>query len=467
MSHINLSKTRDNIPSESIGSIGTESNTLKEQNGGGLLSFLFDSGDKGQLITKAFHKGNVNAAVFLIEENFKIDCNYVDEHNRNALHYMVSYASYNKCIRAKLEEILNGGVDKRCVNLQDNVDKNTPLHIAVASGDDAIADLLIANGADKSLKNKYGDFVKDEPEQEKKNCNTNVFIKAANGPSNDEINKRLDNIVKLFATRSENSDTIGFDRHEAENTATIVEPIIEQPVNSYAPAPVDITDAGNVDSPETDQFISDIFKRLQQGGGKKSMRNVFTRKVSTYSENPISEGGHWSSGSSDFESSISDYSEYARAANNQKNELHQEAVKKIMKVLDIDDEYVARSYKALLYQKIKDEDPENKLSGLDRATKMLDLVKKTELKKFSKDEIDPIYDHLVKKDKEREERLKDMPKKEKKEKKQKSKKSKKSSEESVDSSEMSSSESLSDSQARLSLADSEFLTSNYGLSSDL
>ena len=472
MSHINLSKSLDNLQSESIGSIGTESNTLNAQSGGGLLSFLFDSGDKGQLITKAFHKGNVNAAVFLIEENFKIDCTYVDGHNRNALHYMVSYASHNKCIKAKLEEMLTGGVDKNCINQQDNIDKNTPLHIAVAAGDDAIADLLIANGANKSLKNKYGDFVKDEPELPKKNCNTNVFIKASEGPSNADVNARLDHIVKLFATRSENSDTIGFNRHEAENTATIANHV-EAPAIVYNPIPVAITDVNSIDSPGTDQFISDIFKKLQQGGGgAKSSRNIFTRKVSTYSEMPLSEGGRWSSGSSDYESSISDYSEYARAANSQKNELHQETVKKIMEVLETDDEYTARSYKALLYQKVKDEDPDNKLSGLDRATKMLSMVKKTELKKFDKGEVDPIYDHLVKKDKERSERQKDMPnndtndKKDKKDKKKVRKSSKDSSEGSFESSDLSSS-SNSDSHARLSMADSEFLASNYGVSSEL
>jgi hypothetical protein len=373
-----MSNTRLNVSNDSISSIGTESNINNQE--GGLLSFLFGSSENSKLITKALAKHNVAAAEFLIEENFEIDVHHCERTKRNAIHYMVWYSSVSKIISNRLVKLLSDGVDKEVVRCQDE-DGNTPLHLAVFSKNYYIAELLEKNGAVASTRNKYGNYIAHDDNNISHNTPVpSVFMRPKQGT--DTLNDKLGDIIKLFASRKpDNTESIGFNR-----------------VNVHT---VD-SDTEHVDNPPTDVFISNMFTRLE-GGGKKNKANVSSRKISTYSNvEIISEGGRRHS-SDDYESS-GGYSEYARAVNNQKNDLHQETVKTIMKVLETDDEYRARSYKALLYQKIKEEDPENKLNGLERATKMLSLVNKAELKKIKKDSVDKIYDYLVTKDKERKDR---------------------------------------------------------------
>jgi hypothetical protein len=442
----------------------------QEGGGDGIFSFLFDSGKNSRLITDAFSVGNVAAALFLMDKGFDIDMSYTDKDKKNALHHMIQYSTRSKPLNTKLSELLRSGVDRHCVN-QPDVNGDTPLHIAAGVGNDYIAELLVNNGATVPTKpNRFGDFVEmnhnEKPATEDSSCVTNIFIKPDQSPSkngsndkmvNKQVSDRLDSIIKHFTTGSA-TDTIGFDRAAAENEPTIAgtdaEPqVVPEPLNipaNAAPAPAvtgDVTD--------TDDFIKGIFNKLTMEGGAVSGDVSHShRRIETFSDVSdlpiVSEGGFYSANSSDYESSMSDYSEYARASKSQKNELHEQTVKKIMEVLGIDDEYTARSYKALLYQKVKEEDKDNAMSGLDRATKMLSLVKKTELKKFKKAQIDPIYDHLVKKDKERAERLKN--------------KAANSSDNASDMSLASSSESGSASDARSSSLD---LSTEYVLSSEL
>ena len=85
----------------------------------------------------------------------------------------------------------------------------------------------------------------------------------------------------------------------------------------------------------------------------------------------------------------------------------------------------------VLYKRVKEENPD--ASGLDRATKMSKLVKKTELNKISQEEIDPIYQYLIEKA--------ENPESEKKNKKSKKKKSKKAESTESDSESLASGES--------------------------
>lgn len=390
-----MTNTRLKVSNDNVSSVGTESN-INNQEGAGLLSFLFGSSENARLVTKAFSRNNIAAAEFLIENGFDIDVNYCDHAKRNAIHYMTKYSTQSKIISNKLVELLSDGVDESVIRLQDE-DGNTPLHFAVFAGNDYVAELLEKNGALLSTRNKYGDYI--APEGNTQVSAHSVFIKAKQVQEShaDKFNTQLDKIIKLFATRKTDDDTasIGFtraDTHETDNAKHATPVRTEDSVESQTEDSVE---------PQTDDFVKSLLQNLQ-GGGAKSRSQISSRKISTYSHSEVvSEGGHYSPVSN------SNFSEYAKALNNQKNDLHLEAVKKIMEVLGTDDEYLARSYKALLYQKIKEDDPDNTMNGLDRATKMLSLVNKTELKKIKKDKVDPIYDYLVKKDKERQERKKD------------------------------------------------------------
>lgn len=63
-----------------------------------------------------------------------------------------------------------------------------------------------------------------------------------------------------------------------------------------------------------------------------------------------------------------------RAAANQKDKLHAEAVEQILSHLPINDEILAKAVKALIYDEIKQANPE--LSGLDKTAIMMKVISK-------------------------------------------------------------------------------------------
>jgi hypothetical protein len=498
MSNISSQSKRENNSIDSIGSIGTESNQSENiHKGGGFFDFL--AGSSSKLLTKAFSLGNVHAALFLLDQNeITLDYGATDKNGRNAIHYMALFSPHSAVIRQKLAKLLETGLDSSYLNKQDS-EGNTPLHLAVAVRNNKLAKLMEKNGANRSIKNKYGDYVGiEEPAQSRgtdSGCSSEIFMKKKRPSQNpravsDHINNVLNRMIKAIP-KSEDVDTIGFTRTVGETDAVqvhvskatgsnAVEEIhafsagesdlhattpegartgltgIFMPVAatdsfpsrtvgepaSTAKDPYASIDAGLANNSQdansaTDEFVQAIIKQLSgesvataplQGGAKKSSvkKNILSRKVVTYSE-IASEGGAFGS-DSDFESSSSNYSEYARAVENQKSKLHEETVDKIMKALKLDDKVSARSYKAILYDKVKKENPE--LNGLDRATKMLQMATKTELTKLDTTKLDEIYQHLVEKEKKREERQKESesseekPKKTKATKKTKAKKDK-------------------------------------------
>jgi len=96
-----------------------------------------------------------------------------------------------------------------------------------------------------------------------------------------------------------------------------------------------------------------------QGGAKK---HSGSRMMRTYSEYSTISGG-----------SESDL--LSRALNNQASMIHDKVVKKIMELMNVD-EKTAKIYKAALYRKVQNNDPQKLLNNYDRAVEMEKLTTK-------------------------------------------------------------------------------------------
>ena len=85
-----------------------------------------------------------------------------DETGNTYLHFLVNRGDVN-IIKYFLNKLFNNGKIKSIIN-EVNDNHETPLFIAVSKGYQDIARVLLNFGADKSIKNKDGVYVKFDPE---------------------------------------------------------------------------------------------------------------------------------------------------------------------------------------------------------------------------------------------------------------------------------------------------------------
>lgn len=338
MNYINLSDNQANSSIDNIGSVGTEHNVLNDnfnmivqklnQNGGNINDKYDD------LMIEAAKDGNFNVVFYLIGKQKIKDISIVDSDGNNILHYFV--INFNKLNRddAKLflAKLTSMPLISKLINVKNNIDGNTPLHIAVAHDLDDIADELIKYGADKNITNKNNEYVAKDSETENitknnfeknivyddqykkhsnsnvnnniygdkytnsKNNNSNVFIQKKNEKQPDSI---IDNIVKLFVGDKNPSDTSDA---SLRMTATDIKPkmpntlsetssigtsdIINNVINNKASHINNNTSdiVNNVINNKVSRFdnntsdiVDDIMKNKLQLGGKRSVdKNVST-----------------------------------------------------------------------------------------------------------------------------------------------------------------------------------------------
>lgn len=107
------------------------------ENGKNMLHFACASRTRG---TNKSQLKKLKIIDFLAKE-MSCDFNLVDEDGFTALHYAASYHGNNKVIRA----LMKLGADVRC---RTNITRETPLHMAVRTGDRAAVDILLEFGAE-------------------------------------------------------------------------------------------------------------------------------------------------------------------------------------------------------------------------------------------------------------------------------------------------------------------------------
>lgn len=408
-------------------SIGTESQysatssqqfeeSAFKQEGAGIFSFLFGS-EKGiyatELVLRTFNDKIPQMACYIINDSLKeenkVGLNYAkqDSNGRTILHFLVLYSGQSPDAKQILINVLNKTDAKKSLNIQD-AKKNTCAHYAMYLELDDIVKHLTDCGADLTIKNNEGLYikliqtpVKAEPSDifvklTTSNCSDTKQNKS-NSAYSESVNNRLNNIVQTFVNaqqRDSDADTIKFNKDRLSDTAGS----FKIPHN---------TDARSAEAElDTDKVMNMILKEFeasdpaQRGGSKKkttknmgkSKKNgkvTGKRKMITYSE--MSFGGGSSSASEDPDNS--DFNnerlhDIARAVNNKANEAHLNAIQRIKEILKLEDDE-AKAVKAILYDKIKKE--KNELTYLDRAVELekmasdesvLKAIKKSSIKKM-------------------------------------------------------------------------------------
>ena len=95
-------------------------------------------------------QGNKPNCLFYYDLNYKFDFNSVDKKNTSPLHW-ACYSSSYECVNFLIQKKIND-ININCQDLEGN----TPLHLAISSGVAKIVRLLLQNGASINIKNNSG-----------------------------------------------------------------------------------------------------------------------------------------------------------------------------------------------------------------------------------------------------------------------------------------------------------------------
>ncbi len=114
---------------------------------------------------EAFEEGNIELALYIFKEG-NCCCRCKDNKGNTILHNLIICAnSGSQSDRTKCKEAIKNLIDSDiigdCINVQNN-EGVTPFLLAVMKGDEKTAQMLDSAGADKSIKDKNGNYVKDE-----------------------------------------------------------------------------------------------------------------------------------------------------------------------------------------------------------------------------------------------------------------------------------------------------------------
>lgn len=137
-------------------SVGTESDSDSSdlgdfQNGG--FFWAENNQDHARLAMKALNEKNYDAFNFLVKNNVVQNFDVKDNYGKTILHKAVESGRSDL-----VKNIINNENVGSIINTQSK-NGDTPLILAVKSGNNDIADLLIGRGADKNIKNSEGLWV--------------------------------------------------------------------------------------------------------------------------------------------------------------------------------------------------------------------------------------------------------------------------------------------------------------------
>jgi hypothetical protein len=459
-----------NSPSNSFGqkqilnSIGTETSEndnhqrQQQQQDGGFLSFLFGSdtetdANMTELIMCALEKGRVDVADFLLEKRFTPDLTKVSKHGDNLMHLLVKYADRSKNISKALYQLITNTNFKELLN-KPNKYGDTPLHIAVKNKIFDVANLMIDNGAVRTLNNEKFEIVTDYEDKDEeeivrnipiittrlseddntRNPRDSIFAKQQSQSLNQNMdlnsvptvnNELIAEIVKAFKTASDTDTTREITRTDIPSERygrkiiserrKVSEPMISERRRVSEPMnPIE-----NLDSAmDSDMFVQHIAKKImgeqeqmdsnnivggartreKVQGDKKNKKVTGKRVMKTFSE--LSDQMELFGGSDeDVLKNIS------RAQVNQKDKLHELAEEKILNLLPKKDKILAKAVKSIIYNEIKEKKPQ--LNGLDRADELNKMItqKKVDEVLAQKDLIKERVDQIEKRAKERDEKF--------------------------------------------------------------
>lgn len=118
---------------------------------------------------EAFEEGNVELALYIFNEG-NCCCRCKDNKGNTILHNLITCANSgsqsdrSKCKEA-IKKLINSDIINNCINIQ-NKEGVTPFLLSVMKGDEKTAEMLDSVGADKSIRDNNGNYVKDEDDVE-------------------------------------------------------------------------------------------------------------------------------------------------------------------------------------------------------------------------------------------------------------------------------------------------------------
>jgi ankyrin repeat protein len=173
--------------------------------------FLFgSSSDNDKKVLMAARQQKYEVVSFMIKNNMIQDYGVVDDYGCTLLHYLAKDYKINVENVCSVDIILSKSNVKSFINIQDK-NGDTPIHIAVKSGNNEMAAKLDSSGANMDIKNKQGFRVDGE---------TVDSVNYARTASPRMSEQHLDNIVNQ-------------DNQDDRNTQNITQDTIKNIVNKF------------------------------------------------------------------------------------------------------------------------------------------------------------------------------------------------------------------------------------------
>ena len=307
-------------------SIGTEDFTTNNanQNGGNIINDMFHSSNNKyanitQLIIDACTKCNINVVDYLLSSKFIPDLSITNKNGDNLLHCLIkSHTKESKLSLPAAIAIIKSGYAKSALNKQ-NLQGNTPLHLAAKYRMDYLVELMLNNGANKSVKNNKGFEVMSDTDMQSdtlkisqviisetdylptKTTADDLMVTMKKPMKKPTKNSDLESILRAFKGETTDLDTdIGFMTQEMPDTKQLgqIRDLLQQ---TSKPSKSSMTSMPSID----ESFSTDVFKDYVEkratgntmvGGSSNKIHKVRGRRTmktlteDMYSENALTGG---------------------------------------------------------------------------------------------------------------------------------------------------------------------------------
>lgn len=373
-----LDNNREDLITTTENSFESENDTMAQEGGFFWSKSGSSNNDKNFLL--AARTKDYGVVDFMVNHDMVSNIGSRDENGSNVLHYLARDYSSNPKAKEVVSRLMSRSDLSSFINTKDN-NGDTPLISAVKAGNMDFAEALIGAGADKTIKNKDGLYVASE------------YAEDSEQRATQQLTESVNSMVNMFVNMNDDLDTESPNMPDHLSlTETVRQPAA---ANDYA-------NHGDLSSSisikDTDAFLTTLENKYIKNGMVGGVRKSGTRALRYYNFD------------ASYEGSAND-SELSRMIENQASELHKKVVQKIMDLMGVD-EVAAKTYKALLYSKVKDEHPE--LNNLDRAIEMENMATVKNLESLDKKKFKEIEKHIRDKNDQRASSSEEKPKKEKK-----------------------------------------------------
>lgn len=412
-----LDVTTSDVDTHTDLSIGTEFSfdadtiaSIQPQNGGGLRNFFerlnpfkTSNSNNDNKVLEAFAKGNISDAGVAIKLGFVNNYCAKDGNGKTIFkHIIENYNSFpNK--EELLAAIFASNNVESFINERDNKG-DAPLHAAVKSGKNDLAEKLIANGADKTLQNNEGVSVISEDSatsagpnitsippfipintsgQSNSDKNISSLIAALKKPKNIAPESELTDLGSDILLTSTQTAGTATSMTIPSNTEDFVKSLVKAYSNKSQNTSNNIMNGGKLSIIESMIAGKRKMRTNRKISKKTSKRSMKREAVPSEITDSVVSGAE---------------NELARLIKSQATDIHERVVKTIMDLLNVD-EAKASAYKAILYRKVQKEHPN--LSNLDRALEMQKEATKENLEQIDNKEVNEMVSIIEKKRSER------------------------------------------------------------------